>query len=133
MTGCSHLPRSSNWQDTWLWTREWLRFESSSGCVSKEIKYEQRKVPRSEYVSVRIETITCDKCGKDLDRESDDEDKFPNQLRITLNEDECVNDRVRLDLCTDCLRPIWEKICQAIGADPETGELRIGQDDDWPV
>lgn len=92
--------------------------------MSKEIKYEKKMVERR----MAIETITCDKCGRDLDHESGDEDKFPNQLRITLNEDECVNDRVRLDLCTDCLRPIWEKICQAIGADPEAGELRIGQD-----
>jgi hypothetical protein len=98
--------------------------------VTKEIKYEQRKVPRSEYVSVRVETINCDKCGKDLDHDSGDEDRFPNQLRITLNEDECVNDRVRLDLCTECLRPIWEKICQTIGADPEAGELRIGEEGD---
>jgi hypothetical protein len=94
--------------------------------VSKETRYETKKVDRH----VAIETIKCDKCGKDLDHDSGDEDKFPNELRITLNEEECVNDRVRMDLCTECLRPIWEKICQAIGADPEAGELRIGQDYD---
>jgi hypothetical protein len=98
--------------------------------VTKKVRYENRKIPSYEYVAVRIETVTCDKCGRNLDHDSNDESKFPNQLRITVNEDECVNDRVRIDLCTECLKPIWAKICEAIGADPEAGELRIGEDDD---
>jgi len=80
----------------------------------------------TKTVPVPTEYINCDKCGKQLDHE--DEDRFPNELQIYLNPDECVNDRVRMDLCTDCLNPIWDKICEAIGADPNA-ELRIGQDD----
>jgi hypothetical protein len=70
----------------------------------------------------------CDKCGKELD-EDDYDDLFPNVLEIYCNLEQCVSDRVRMDLCTKCLLPIWKQICEAIGADPEAGELRIGQDD----
>lgn len=79
--------------------------------------------------NVVVETITCDKCGTDLDEEDGDaaDNTFTNVLEIYLNQELCVHDRVRMDLCTSCLVPIWEKICEAIGADPEA-ELRIGQD-----
>ncbi len=73
-----------------------------------------------------VETVTCDKCNSEIDPEGDE--NFANLLEIYLNVDQCVNDRVRMDLCVECLEPIWKKICEAIGADPEAGELRIGQD-----
>ena len=77
---------------------------------------------------VLLETITCDKCGTELDEEDNTGDTYPNVLEIYLNAEQCVNDRVRMDLCYECLPPIWKKICEAIGADSDAGELRIGQD-----
>lgn len=77
---------------------------------------------------MEVETVTCDKCGEELDLDDNTGDTYPNVLEIYLNAEQCVNDRVRMDLCSECLLPIWQKICEAIGADPEAGELRIGQD-----
>lgn len=80
--------------------------------------------------SFRIEEtviLTCDKCGTDLGDE-DYGSEIANVLEIYCNLDYCVNDRVRMDLCNDCLGPIWGKICNAIGADP-ADNLNIGQDD----
>jgi hypothetical protein len=80
---------------------------------------------------VESEEIRCDKCGRIIDPDdppNDDEDLYAQVLEIYLNIDQCVNDRVKMDLCRACLTPIWAKICEAIGADPED-ELRIGQDD----
>lgn len=90
--------------------------------MARTQEYEEKLVVKH----VATETVTCDKCGKEIDPDGMDDD-FANVLEIYLNIDQCVNDRVRMDLCTPCLLPIWKKICEAIGADPE-GELRIGQD-----
>jgi hypothetical protein len=95
--------------------------------VTRRTTYTEKRVDRIEHV--RVDYIACDKCSKELDPD-DDYHLFPNELRITLNEEACVNDRVRMDLCVECLKPIWAKICEAIGADPEAGELRIGEEDD---
>jgi hypothetical protein len=85
----------------------------------------QKEIPaRVEYHTEEL--VHCDKCGTELSLD-DHENLFVNVLEIYLNLEQCVNDRVRMDLCIDCLRPIWEKICEAIGADPND-ELRIGQD-----
>lgn len=77
------------------------------------------------------EIIRCDICNRIIDAEEppdDDEDLYAQVLEIYLNVDQCVNDRVKMDLCRACLEPIWAKICEAIGADPKD-ELRIGQDE----
>jgi len=65
------------------------------------------------------EYYKCDKCGRDLNREDNTGDDFPNELRIYLNPDECVHQQFRRDYCTDCLKPIWDAICAAISADPD--------------
>jgi hypothetical protein len=88
----------------------------------------KKLVDRPTYEVHETLLIHCDKCGRRLDEEADD-DMLANVLEIYCNLDQCVNDRVRLDLCTECLKPIWSKICEAIGADPND-ELRIGQDED---
>ena len=92
--------------------------------MAKTHTYQDKVI--TQKVSVVTEIITCDKCGTELD--PDGEDEFANVLEIYLNADQCVNDRVRMDLCGACLLPMWQKICKAIGADPDAGELRIGQD-----
>lgn len=94
--------------------------------MAKTRTYQDKVV--TEKVSVVTEKVTCDKCGTEIDPEGMDDD-FANYLEIYLNVDQCVNDRVGMDLCQSCLQPIWQKICEAIGADPEAGELRIGQDE----
>jgi hypothetical protein len=88
----------------------------------------KKLVERPIYEVHETLIINCDKCGRRLDEEADD-DMLANVLEIYCNLDQCVSDRVRLDLCTECLKPIWSKICEAIGADPND-ELRIGQDED---
>lgn len=60
----------------------------------------------------------CDKCNKVLDPDSI-EDNQPNELIVLLNAEECVNQRFRKDLCTECLEPIWQAICEALGVDPD--------------
>ena len=92
-----------------------------------EMARETEIVTRQIVEHLDVTTITCDKCGRQLD-EDDDGELFANVLEIYCNLNQCVNDRVYMDLCTGCLAPIWSKICEAIGADPAT-ILRIGQDD----
>jgi hypothetical protein len=91
--------------------------------VEKRVEVPARWEDQSEWIR------HCDKCEVILDPQTE-ESNFANVLEIYCNLEQCVNDRVKMDLCTDCLKPIWEKICEAIGADPND-ELRIGQDDDW--
>lgn len=93
--------------------------------MARTQRYEERVV--TVVRDIATETVTCDKCSREIDPDGMDDD-FANVLEIYLNVEQCVNDRVRMDLCTTCLLPIWQKICEAIGANPE-GELRIGQDD----
>lgn len=96
--------------------------------MAKEITRKTEVIPESVQV-VLEEKITCDKCGRQIyeDPPEDDEDAWSQTLEIYANADQCVSDRVRMDLCVPCIKPIWVKICEAIGADPEE-ELRIGQD-----
>lgn len=89
----------------------------------------QREVETKEVI-IYNETYTCDRCGRAIDPNDppdDDEDLYAQVLEIYVNLDQCVNDRVKLDLCRAWFDPIWKKICAAIGADPHE-ELRIGQD-----
>jgi len=67
---------------------------------------------------IRIVHITCDKCGRALDRDGDEE-QFPNELVLVLNEYECVSQKFLKDLCTECLTPIWLDLCQILGVDPD--------------
>jgi hypothetical protein len=60
----------------------------------------------------------CDFCGTELDHDGMD-DMFPNELIVLLNQDECVSNRFRRDLCNSCLDKIWNKICKLIRADPD--------------
>ena len=83
--------------------------------MARQISFRQE----SRAVKVRVQTIACDKCGKVLNQESGIEDEFPNELLILLNENECVSQRFRKDLCTECLEPIWQAICAALGVDPD--------------
>jgi hypothetical protein len=97
--------------------------------MSREVTVSEEPGPKT--ITTYGERITCDKCGRVIDPEfppDDDEDLYAQVLEIYLNLDQCVNDRVKMDLCRACLTPIWAQICAAIGADPED-ELRIGQDD----
>lgn len=94
---------------------EGRRFESSCGRVARTEKYTTETVTKQ----VVVETVTCDKCGIGLDDGDVVGNKYPNILEIYLNAEQCVNDGVRMDLCADCLQPVWQKICEAIGADPE--------------
>jgi hypothetical protein len=75
-------------------------------------------IVKSEPVRTQIQTITCDKCGRSLNHDGD-ENEFPNELIILLNQEECVSQRFRKDLCTECLEPIWQAICIALGVDPD--------------
>ena len=86
---------------------------------------ETKLVAEERRFIAKIETRKCDVCQIELSDENDEWNQ--NELLIFLNPDECVNSRVRLDLCSDCLDPIWTKICLAINANPDD-ELRIGQD-----
>ena len=74
-----------------------------------------------EYVPIQEKkrkiTYKCDKCGKILDHDGHEED-FPNELIILLNQEECVSQKFRKDLCTECLVPIWQAICEVLGVDP---------------
>lgn len=83
--------------------------------------------PKVEIVQEKIIKYKCDKCGVELSRDFDADSDFANDLQIYLNPEECVHSRVQLDLCSDCLEPVWQAICAAIGADPDA-ELRIGED-----
>lgn len=90
-----------------------------------------RKVEKKEELKTIVfkETeIFCDNCSKEISEEPEDENSYAQRLEIYLNLDQCFSDRVAMDLCVTCLKPIWVKICEAIGADPEA-ELRIGQED----
>lgn len=90
----------------------------------KVVNVEQHKV------LVYSTKYKCDKCGRVIDDDDPpDDDSWLQVLEIYLNIDQCVNDRVKMDLCRKCLKPIWKKICAAIGADPGD-ELRIGQEDE---
>lgn len=90
--------------------------------MARETHYETKTIehefPKTKY--------NCDKCGREISPEDMDDD-FCNTLEIYLNPEECVSSRVQMDLCSDCLEPVWQAICAAIGANPED-ELRIGQD-----
>lgn len=88
----------------------------------------EETVPAYTHTRITLE-YKCDKCGKELDynHESTNEDEYSNELMVFLNADECVNSRIRFDLCTSCLLPIWDKICLALGIDPDD-EHRIPED-----
>ena len=65
------------------------------------------------------ETFTCDRCGSVIYEDfPPDESLFRQTLRVYLNDEQCVHSEVGLDLCVDCVTPIWEKICEALGIDP---------------
>lgn len=75
--------------------------------------------------------IKCDKCGGVIHAEeppNDDEDLYAQELVILLNPNLCVNSRIKYDFCRPCLEPIWFRICDALGIDPDD-EHRIGDDD----
>jgi hypothetical protein len=90
--------------------------------MARKVEQVRKLVERPLFELQETVTITCDKCGVGPLHED-----LANVLEIYCNQDQCVNDRVRMDLCPNCLMPIWAKICEAIGADPKD-ELRIGQD-----
>lgn len=88
----------------------------------RESHVESRMVERADI----IETVHCDKCEKLISPEGDDyhavseaDPWYANELIIYLNPDECASQRFRRDYCTDCLKPIWDKLCELIGADPD--------------
>ena len=73
---------------------------------------EQKSVTvwRTEY--------TCSRCGKEINP-GWDEPRFANELIILLNDEQCVAQRFRKDLCTACLEPLWQDLCQVLGVDPD--------------
>lgn len=98
--------------------------------MSRETQSKNEIVPAMAITTYSI-TIKCDVCGRVIDPEEppdDNEDLYAQELIILLNPNLCVNSRVQKDLCRLCLEPIWAKICEAIGEDPEN-ELRVGQDE----
>jgi hypothetical protein len=72
--------------------------------------------------------IKCDKCDKVINYVTE-EPNYRNELLVYLNPDECVHQQFRRDYCTKCLIPIWNKICEAIGADPND-DSRFDDDED---
>lgn len=80
--------------------------------MSKVYRKETKKVER--IVEEQVADTTCDFCKKRIRREDDE-----NELFIYLNPGECVHQQFRKDYHTKCLLPIWDKICELIGVDPE--------------
>lgn len=84
-----------------------------------------RQVKRVEKVRVyeTDEDRTCDKCGRAISTDPavflEDQNKAAQELLIYLNPEECVHYGKRRDYCPDCLDPIWNAICELIGADPD--------------
>jgi hypothetical protein len=98
--------------------------------MARSVKVEEELVP-AKVTTKYSEEITCDKCGRVIDAEEPpegNEDLYAQVLEIYLNADLCVNSRIKYDFCRTCLDPIWKKICEAIGVDPDD-EHRVGQDD----
>ena len=79
-------------------------------------------------VQVRSTAYACDGCGGEISPE-DMDDTFANELVIALNEDQCVSTRFRRDYCTACLEPLWQRICEVIGADPDAAGFDRADED----
>jgi hypothetical protein len=83
-------------------------------------------MPRSVETTTETKTymvreikVSCDKCGRPVDQDPEDEDLYHQELLIYLNPELCVRSSFRRDYCRACLLPIWNLICGAIGADPD--------------
>jgi hypothetical protein len=80
-------------------------------------------------------TIRCDKCGREISDEigdTEDDDLYPQTLEVALNQNLCVREGAfRRDYCRLCLIPIWNSICELIGADPDDISRSDYEDDDW--
>lgn len=63
-------------------------------------------------------TYACDGCGGEISP-GDMDDTFANELVISLNQDQYVSTTFRRDYCSACLEQRWQRICEAIGADPD--------------
>lgn len=79
---------------------------------SKIYKVEDRTLQIEEVI------IDCEKCDKEISPE-DNEPRYANELIILLNQEQCVNQGFRIDLCTECLIPVWEAICNLINRNPD--------------
>jgi hypothetical protein len=83
------------------------------------------RVPKTIQTFERIITYTCDKCG-----DSYDEDQyFINELEVWLDRGQCVSYGHKRYYCGTCSEAIWNAICKAIDADPDSEE-KTGFDDE---
>jgi len=76
------------------------------------------EVPARTRVVYEIATH-CDACGTALDWDDSSGELFPNVLEVLLNADECISSKFRKELCSDCVRPVWEAVCAAFEVDPD--------------
>lgn len=81
-------------------------------------------------VPVLDEIFTCDfpGCEKVLDPSGYDGTEL-NTLYLILNPGDCVSFDRRRHYCTPHLMPVWEKICDLIGADPDAEGSDYGDED----
>jgi hypothetical protein len=76
---------------------------------------ERREIPpdpRPRYETV--EDRRCDVCGIPISTDEPDGD-YAHELKVALDEEECVSLLRRRDLCPPCLAPIWKAINALLG------------------
>lgn len=94
--------------------------------MTRQSNYE---VVTPKPLRVKKTAYACDSCGRPVSPDEMD-DGFANELVIMLNQDECVHTSFRRDYCTSCLEGIWQRICEAISADPDAEGFDRADEDD---
>jgi hypothetical protein len=75
----------------------------------------EKKLLRPLFVNET--TFTCDKCGVET---FEHKEPYNCEVKVGMNEDDCVSSLFRRDYCPECLGPKWAALCAILGADPET-------------
>lgn len=87
------------------------------------------EIPAPKPRLVEQHMYTCDGCAAPVTRD-DQGGGYAHELEIYLDDGQCVSFRRRRDYCPACLNPIWKKIHELIGGDPELDGDDVGEDDD---
>jgi hypothetical protein len=83
--------------------------------LARETEVQTKMVERR----IKHTKFRCDKCGREISPEPEDDDLYNQELLVYLNVEQPFRQAFRRDYCRACLLPTWNLICEAIGADPD--------------